>query len=320
MTPAEALSHLTKDDPAGIVPAVYRNMARGTLRALVEEIGPDALAPATSAAASLAAPSVQTLLRRAIARSGRLCTPARRRVAFLRHYEACRTIVEAAARAGIDRRTVTRWRQASQAFDRRLAGIAADRRQDALDHALLVASRPFVRPVFYRGEKVGEYEVPNTALALYLLKQADREAERAESRRAEARPSVSAAATPFRLPSGETIEDALRRAERMRFRHEKEEARRREETAPPSETDAMSHPPGHPEDPAGGGPAAWGGDSMSHPPGHAEMSPSPRHRQLPREPRPGELPHCPDPDDPSTWWAPRSGSRSYVDDTPRILD
>ena len=186
MTPAEALSHLTKGDPDGIVPPLYRHMSEALLLALVDEIGPAAAAspaapaepararrarlsptrvnpapvspaPPNIAPPGLAASPVQTLLRHAIARPGRLRTPARRRVAFLQHYAGCRTLVEAAARTGIERRTVNRWRTASPAFDRRLAGFVADRREDAFEQAMLVASRPTLRPVFYRGEKVGEF-------------------------------------------------------------------------------------------------------------------------------------------------------------------
>ena len=115
MTPAEALSYLKRGDPERIVPALYRNMSRAVLHDLVDEIGPTGSASA-AAPVGPAAGSVQALLQRAIAKAERLRTPARRRVAFLQHHAACRTLVEAAARAGIDRRTVNRWRQASPPF------------------------------------------------------------------------------------------------------------------------------------------------------------------------------------------------------------
>jgi hypothetical protein len=130
MTPAEALSHLNKGDPEGIVPAVYRNMSQAFLRALADEMGPDPAPPAEPSAGARAVP-VETLLRRAIARPGRLRTPRRRQVAFLQHYVGCRSLEEAASLAGIDRRTVTRWRKASPAFNRRLCRLkqaAAERR------------------------------------------------------------------------------------------------------------------------------------------------------------------------------------------------
>lgn len=61
--------------------------------------------------------------------------------------------------------------------------MVADYRRDALDVALLAAARPNIRPVFHRGKQVGEYEMRDRALSLYLLKRADIEAERAELRR-----------------------------------------------------------------------------------------------------------------------------------------
>src|SRR5688572_33022378 len=116
MTPADALSHLNKGDPEGIVPALYRHMSQAVLRALADEMGPDPASPAGPAAGAQAVP-VETLLRRAIARPGRLRTPARRQVAFLLHYVGCRSLGEGAALACIDRHTVTRWRKASPAFN-----------------------------------------------------------------------------------------------------------------------------------------------------------------------------------------------------------
>jgi hypothetical protein len=179
MTPAEALSHMDKGDPDRIVPPLYRVMSRETLSALVEEVSPERAAPP-------AGPPVQTLLQRAIARPGRLRTPARRRVAFLQHLARCRTLEEASARSGIDPRTVTRWRRASPSFDRRLSEVVDHRREDALEIATLMAVHPRIRPIFYRGKKVGENEIPNTSLALYFLKRADAEALRDEKRRDEA--------------------------------------------------------------------------------------------------------------------------------------
>jgi hypothetical protein len=122
MTPAEALSHLNKGDPEGIVPALYRNMSPAVLRALADEMGPDPASPAEPSDGARAVP-VETLLRRAIARPGRLRTPARRQVAFLQHYAGCRSLEEAASLASIDRRTVTRWRKASPVFNRRLCRL-----------------------------------------------------------------------------------------------------------------------------------------------------------------------------------------------------
>ena len=127
MTPAQALSHLNKGDPEGIVAALYRNMSQAILRALADEMGPDPASPAEPSAGARAV-SVETLLRRAIARPGRLQSPARRQVAFLLHYVGCRSIGEGAVLACIERRTVTRWRTASPAFHRRLCRSKQARR------------------------------------------------------------------------------------------------------------------------------------------------------------------------------------------------
>ena len=163
MTPIDALSLLNKGDPDGIVPPMYRHMDPLLLRALVQEIGPPPAAPVT----------VQDLLQRAIAKPKRLRTTARRRVAFLWHFANCRMLSEAAARAGIDRRTVNRWRRASSDFDQRVAQLLADRREDAFEQALLIASQPRIRPVYLsrrEGRRVRESRT--RAVALYLLKRA----------------------------------------------------------------------------------------------------------------------------------------------------
>lgn len=207
MTPAEALSLLNQGDPDGLVPPMYRHMDPLLLRALVQEIGPPAPPPVT----------VQDLLTRAIARPERLRSPARRRVAFLHHYASCRTMVEAAARAGVDRRTVTRWRMASPDFDKRLVRLVADRREDALEYALLVASRPRMRPVFYRGQKVGEYEIPNNALALFLLRRADAEADREQRREERLQKAKAEAAVEPNPWNPETEEEAMDRVRRLRL-------------------------------------------------------------------------------------------------------
>jgi hypothetical protein len=281
MTPAEALAHLDKGD-VEFVPAIYCSIPRPMLRLMVKEIGLDAVSPdaagpagpqpADPSATGLAPPSVQALLRRAIARPERLRSPARRRVAFLQHYAGSRNLIEASARAGIDRRTVNRWRKASPAFDRHLNQIACDRHDDAYEHALQMVCRPTMRPVYYCGQKVGEYEVPNTALALYVLKQADADLRRDEDRRLAA--EKAAEATAF----GEGVERGRARALEMRRRQQEEEAERRKQEAAAAEArlGEMSHPPGN--------------EKMSHSVGHrfspAERAPATSPHSAPSVPRP----------------------------------
>lgn len=125
----------------------------------------------------------QTLVDRAIRRQARLSTPARRRAAFLRHLSRCRTVVEAAARTGVDGRTVRRWRRDIPAFAARCEQIVIERRREAIETVVMAADQVEIQPVYYRGAKVGEYTRRDRTLGLYLLKQADGEALRAEQRR-----------------------------------------------------------------------------------------------------------------------------------------
>ncbi|MBX9947348.1 MAG: helix-turn-helix domain-containing protein, partial [Reyranella sp.] len=113
----------------------------------------------------------------------RLSTPGRRRGAFLGHFARCRTIAEAAARAGIDRRTVHRWRKTIPKFDERCLEILETRRREAVENVILGAGQVEVRPVFYRGRRVGEVTRRDRTLDLYLVKQADAALARAEKRR-----------------------------------------------------------------------------------------------------------------------------------------
>ncbi|MGQ0584010.1 MAG: hypothetical protein ACT4O6_18890 [Reyranella sp.] len=216
MKPEEALYHLVNFGPA-FVPAFYRNMDRAQLEALVREcdkptaeqrseaaltrwaqqrlkmpawVGmnePPKEKPEAEAAPLPASDSVpeepRTLVDRAIARPERLSTPGRRQAAFLTHFRRCRSIVEAAARTGIDRRTVSRWRKTNPAFDRRCCEIVETRRRQAIENVVLAAEHVEVRPVFYRGKRVGDVTRRDRALDLYLLKQADAEALRAEKQR-----------------------------------------------------------------------------------------------------------------------------------------
>jgi hypothetical protein len=274
MTPAEALSLLNQGDPDGLVPPLYRHMDPLLLRTLVQEIGPPAPPPVT----------VQDLLQRAIAKPRRLRTMARRRVAFLWHFANCRTLSQAAARAGVDRRTINRWRTASTVFDGRIVQLRVDRREDAFEQALLIASQPLIKPVFYKGQKVGEYEIPNTPLALYLLRRADAEADR-EVRREERLQKAKAEAADEPNPwNTETREEAMERVRLMRsgewFKDEPAAGTRPD--VPRDER--MSHLRGIEKQGVptlasspdrNTSPCERGGASMSHSAGHGEPEPVP---------------------------------------------
>jgi len=215
MKPEEALYHLIHHVGTVTVPAIYRDMPRHLLEALVRECdrpsaterseaaltrwaqqrlkmpdwaGEKEKAKAEDAvdAAPAASPTLEpaTLVDRAIAKDSRLSTPGRRRAAFLRHYERCQTVTEAAARTGIDRRTVNRWRTKYPRFDQKCRDILSMRRRMAEENVVMAADHVELQPVFYRGKRIGEYTRRDRARDLYLLKRTDAEALRAENRRA----------------------------------------------------------------------------------------------------------------------------------------
>lgn len=210
MKPEEALYHLVNYGP-DYVPPFYRSMGRPQLEALVRECdkptaeqrseaaltrwaqqrmkmpawvgmneAKEKEKPETEAAAPLPR-EPETLIDRAIARDTRLSTPGRRRAAFLRHLQRCTSVAEAAARTGIDRRTAQRWYRKHPAFAKRWDDIVTQRRRLATENVVLGADG-IERPVFYRGKKVGAPAQRHRALDLYLLKQADAAALRAEKR------------------------------------------------------------------------------------------------------------------------------------------
>ena len=211
MKPDEALYHLENHGGLG-VPRLYAEMPRGMLQKLVDECTrlsgaerseaaltawaqkrlkqtdplaaagnrkPDSEAEATFSPEPLPEEPA-TLAHRAILKPERLSTPRRRQSAFLSHFARCRTILEAAARTGVDRRTVHRWRQSDPLFDRKCHEVIEARRRQAVENVVLAADHVEVRPVFYRGRKIAEYSRRDRALDLYLLKQADAQALRAE--------------------------------------------------------------------------------------------------------------------------------------------
>lgn len=217
MKPEEALYHLMNHPGMVAVPALYRDMPRHLLEALVREcdrpsaterseaaltrwaqqrmkindaaeaartpLQEDGLDPASSTSAAPRPEEPKTLLDRAIAKDVSLSTPARRRAAFLRHLARCRTVTEAAARTGIDRRTAQRWYNQYPAFAARWLQVVETRRRQAVENVVLAADHAEMRQVYYRGRKIGEYLHRDRALDLYLLKQADAEAVRREKRR-----------------------------------------------------------------------------------------------------------------------------------------
>ncbi|MDP1748607.1 MAG: hypothetical protein Q8L22_04045, partial [Reyranella sp.] len=70
--------------------------------------------------------------------------------------------------------------QSDPLFDRKCRDIIEARRRQAVENVVLAADHVEVRPVFYRGKKIAEVTRRDRALDLYLLKQADAAALRAE--------------------------------------------------------------------------------------------------------------------------------------------
>lgn len=250
MKPEEALYQLVNYG-AAYVPAFYRNMERAQLEALVREcdkpnaeqrseaaltrwaqqrmkmpawVGmnetPKENAEAEAAGALPAADPVleepRTLADRAILKPERLRTPGRLRAAFRSHFTRCGSTTEAAARTGISRRTVQRWRKKYPGFDKDCRDIVEARRQQAVENVVLAADCIETRSVFYRGKKVGEYTRRDRALDLYLVKQADAAALRAEKRR-EAKDDFEArvAAEVERAVAREVEKEVARRISEM---------------------------------------------------------------------------------------------------------
>ncbi|MSP76756.1 MAG: helix-turn-helix domain-containing protein [Rhodospirillaceae bacterium] len=144
---------------------------------------PEAEAIAPLPAADPVPEEPRTLADRAILKPERLSTPGRLRAAFRSHFARCGSTTEAAARTGISRRTVQRWRKKYPGFDGMCRDIVEARRQQAVENIVLAADRVETRPVFYRGKKIGEYARRDRALDLCLVKQADTQALREEKRR-----------------------------------------------------------------------------------------------------------------------------------------
>lgn len=217
MKPEEALYHLVNYGPA-YIPAFYRKMDRAQLEALVREcdtptaterseaaltrwaqqrmkmpawVGMNETPPKDrqgekTEAEAVAAPAPEepkTLAERAILKPERLRTPGRLRAAFRSHFARCGSTTEAAARTGVSRRTVQRWRKKHPGFDEDCRDIVEARRRQAVENIVLAADCVETRPVFHRGKKVGEYTRRNRALDLYLVKQADAQALREEKHR-----------------------------------------------------------------------------------------------------------------------------------------
>jgi hypothetical protein len=101
-------------------------------------------------------------------------TRARLQTCFLRHFQNCGSVSEAAARAGIARRTVQRWRTENPAFAARYGAVLAGRLEILEDLAMRRATVAERRPVLHRGKQVATVERHNDGMLMRLLARFDR--------------------------------------------------------------------------------------------------------------------------------------------------
>jgi hypothetical protein len=138
-------------------------------------------AGAEASETSVAAPWPH-LLERALANRRRLRTPGRQRAAFLRQLERCTSVVEAAARADINRATLYRWKADLPAFAEKWARAIRRQAEDVSDNIVLRANHGGARPVFQHGRRIGEPQRSNDRLQIHLQNRLDAERRRAEDR------------------------------------------------------------------------------------------------------------------------------------------
>jgi hypothetical protein len=218
MTAEEALERLEMFGDGNHVPQIYRDMGLTRLRILVAEEakppqpsamdrmpiprlnynpldralgrdgGRDTPAPAPTPAPD-AVPSDEPprwqpkpTLRKALANPRRLRLPSRQRASFLYHLEVCGCVEVAAARAGVNRGTLYRWRLKYPRFAERWDEAIARRSREVGDDIVLQASQADVQPVFYAGKKVGERRKIHTRLLIHVQNRLDVDRRRAEDR------------------------------------------------------------------------------------------------------------------------------------------
>lgn len=141
--------------------------------------------PGGAAAPGAAVPPADRLtpaLERALANPRRLNTPRRQQAAFLRQVPRCTTIAEAAARAGVNRGTLYRWRAGDPRFAAKWDAVVARQAAEAAERIALEANTIDVQPVFYRGQQIGERRKINTRLLIHVQNRLDCERRRAEDR------------------------------------------------------------------------------------------------------------------------------------------
>jgi hypothetical protein len=220
MTPEEALERLEMFGSQSGVPQIYADMGITRLRILIAETNkpprPSAMdrmpvprlnynpldralgreTPPAPVTAPAEAPPPRTLLQKALANPRRVRTPGRQRASFRYHLAICGSVAEAAARAGVNRGSLYRWRAQLPKFAGHWDEAIARHTREAGDDIALQAGQVEVQPVFYKGKKVGERRKVNTRLLIHVQKRMDGERHRAEDR-AERRELARLKAQPF---------------------------------------------------------------------------------------------------------------------------
>ena len=96
-------------------------------------------------------------------------TNLRRRVTFLRELEKTGSVSYSAARAGIDRRTLYRWRDADPRFAERWDRALQLREEELLDRGYSLARTGIPRYIFRNGVMTATYRRHDERLIMFML-------------------------------------------------------------------------------------------------------------------------------------------------------
>jgi hypothetical protein len=97
-------------------------------------------------------------------------TALRKRVTFLRELAQSGSVTYAAIRAGLERRTLYRWRDRDERFRVRWDAILERRGEVLFDHAYTLARNGTPHYFSHRGAPVGGYRRPDPKLIMFLLR------------------------------------------------------------------------------------------------------------------------------------------------------
>jgi hypothetical protein len=220
MTPQEALEAWENYGGHVAMPQIYRDMGLERLRILVAESAkPKPIAPMDRIAtprlnynpldrllgretppgpAPAPAPT-DGPLEKALRNPKRLRTPGRQRASFLYHLKVCGSVEQAAARTGVNRGSLYRWRRQDAPFAERWDEAIALRAREVGDDIVLQAAQVQVDPLFYEGKQVGERRRINTRLLMHVQRRMDGERHRAEDRAARRERTVDETALAERI-------------------------------------------------------------------------------------------------------------------------